>query len=642
MADEYDRDPESLESSRSSESPLSFFPTVKLQVAAALRSAWQEGYGLPQFRADLLAGIIVGIVALPLSMALAIASGVPPQHGLYTAIVAGGVIAVLGGSRTQISGPTAAFVVILAPISAKYGIGGLMMASLLAGIMLTIFGLIRLGKFIEYIPYPVTTGFTAGIATVIATLQLKDFLGLTVAKMPEEYVERVEALVHALPTTHPASLGIGLLTLLTLLVWPRLNKRIPAPLVALTVSAVAAFLVKKFAPEWEVATIGSRFSYVVEGITHAGIPRMPPLPLLPWHMPGGDGQPLQLSFHLIHELFPSACAIALLGAIESLLSAVVADGMAGTRHDSDTELFAQGIGNMISPFFGGFAATGAIARTATNIRSGGRSPVAAIIHAVFVLLAVLLLAPLVAYLPMAGLAALLLIVAWNMSEIKHFIHLLRVAPRSDVLVMLACFSLTVLFDMVVGVTTGVVLAAFLFMHWMARMSKVRTVEEWHPALREPLPPNTILYEIAGPLFFGAAQKAMATLSEINSQTRTVILNLEAVPVMDATGLVNLESLLQKLEAEKIYVLLAGVQPQPALVLAKAGIHKKERRLEICKKLQTAFELAGVRAAEYAEAERAATAASFLRTFSPERARSQTGSGRTTGSLRPDNKPDSKS
>ncbi|MBI4749485.1 MAG: C4-dicarboxylic acid transporter DauA [Acidobacteria bacterium] len=594
------------------------FTSFKVQPAFALREAFRAGYSASDFRADALAGIIVGIVALPLSMALAIASGVAPQHGLYTAIVAGTIIAVLGGSRTQISGPTAAFVVVLAPISAKFGLGGLLLASLMAGVMLTIFGVMRLGKFIEYVPYPVTTGFTSGIAVVIATLQFKDFLGLSVPHMPDEYLERVEILVLALPTTRWEDFVIGILTLTLLLVWPRLTKRIPAPLVALVVAALSAFLLRKYIPGFDVATIGSRFSYEIDGLKQAGIPRLPPLPALPWNFPGADGKPLVVTFHLIHELFPSACAIAMLGAIESLLSAVVADGMAGTQHDPDAELFAQGLGNMLSPFFGGFAATGAIARTATNIRAGGRSPIAAIVHALFVLLAVLMLAPVVAMLPMAALAALLLIVAWNMSEAKHFVHLLKVAPRSDVVVMLVCFLLTVVFDMVVGVSAGMVLASFLFMHWMARISNVQLIEDYHPTLREPLPKGTILYEIAGPLFFGAAQKAMATITEVADGTRTIILNIQSVPVMDATGLVNLQSLLDRLLDEKIYVIITGIQPQPATVLARARVRKKPRQLELCKKLETAVALAKVRADEFAEAERAARSTGFLHSLTPER------------------------
>jgi SulP family sulfate permease len=534
-----------------------------------------------------MAGLVVGIVALPLSMALAIASGVPPQHGLYTAIVAGGLIAAFGGSRTQVSGPTAAFVVVLTPISAKFGIGGLLVATLMAGLILMALGLAHLGKLIQYIPHPVTTGFTAGIAVVIATLQLKDLLGLRIAAMPEHFLERVYALAAALPTVRVAEFSIGLLTLAILIIWPKITKRVPAPLVALTIASLSCIVLSRLIPDFEVATIGSRFSYIEDGITHAGIPRTPPLPVLPWTLPGAGGQPFVLSFDTLRQLLPAGFAIAMLGAIESLLSAVVADGMARTKSDPDAELIAQGIGNVVSPFFGGFAATGAIARTATNIRSGGRSPVASIVHALFILGAVILLAPIVSYLPMTSLAALLLIVAWNMSEVKHFVHVLKVAPKSDVAVQLTCFSLTVVFDMVVSVTAGVVLAALLFMRRMAEITGVRLAEGAHPELREPLPPGVILYQIAGPLFFGAAQKAMSALETISGQARTVILHIEAVPAMDATGLVNLESAIERLHHEKTFVILAGVQPQPAKLLEKAGITFEEDRLAICATLEAA-------------------------------------------------------
>ena len=308
------------------EAALSVLPTIGLRPAAALREVLKAGYDRRKFKDDVLAGVVVGIVALPLSMALAIASGVPPQHGLYTAIVAGTVIAILGGSRAQISGPTAAFVVILAPIAARYGLGGLLVASLMAGVILVGLAVARLGKLIQYIPYPVTAGFTAGIATVIATLQLKDFFGLRV-DLPEDYLGRVEALALAAPTVTPAAVGVGAVTLLVLLFWPRVTKRVPAPLVALVAGALAAYALQRIDPRLAVLTIGSKFSYVVGGVTHPGIPNLPPLPILPWHLPGPGGAPLSLSFETIRELGPSAFAIAMLGAIESLLSAVVADGL---------------------------------------------------------------------------------------------------------------------------------------------------------------------------------------------------------------------------------------------------------------------------------------------------------------------------
>lgn len=567
------------------------FSWPRFRPAHALREALRNGYRSNQLRDDILAGIVVGIVALPLAMALAIASGVPPQYGIYTAIVSGGLICLLGGSRTQVSGPTAAFVVILSPIAIKFGLGGLILATLLAGIMLVGFGLARMGKFIEYIPSPVTTGFTAGIAVVIAVLQLKDLLGLTVTHMPEHFPERVQALVSALPSARLSDLAIGLLTLTILFTWPKINRRLPAPLVALFLSALAAYLLAHYWPGFNVATISSRFSYTADGLQYAGIPRTPPLLALPWNLPGPDGQPIGISLALIRELLPSAFAIAILGAIESLLSAVVADGMANTKHDPDVELFAQGVGNIVGPFFGAFAATGAIARTATNIRSGGRSPIAAFTHAVFVLLAVLLFAPLVGYLPMASLAALLIMVAWNMSEAKHFYRMVKIAPVSDVLVLIACFSLTVLFDMVIGVSVGLVLSALLFMHWMAITSKVRVFERHHPNLQVTLPNETILYEITGPLFFGAAQRAMSALNSIGRTTKIVILYMGLVQIIDATGLVNLESVLEELKKKGVLVILAGVRKQPATALAKAGIQEAEGHLIICKNFQHALEIA---------------------------------------------------
>jgi SulP family sulfate permease len=556
-----------------------------LRPASALRAALGNSYSRDDLRSDLLAGIVVGIVALPLSMALAVASGVAPQYGLYTAIIAGAVIAALGGSMVQVSGPTAAFVVLLAPISARFGVGGLVVATLMAGIILMLMGIIRLGGLIQFVPYPVTTGFTTGIAVVIATLQLKDFLGLTVDRMPEHYLERVAALFRALPTVQWDDLGVGAFTLALLLLWPRITRKVPAPLVALSIATLAGALLAQWMPGFEVATIRSRFQYEIGGQIFQGIPQLPPLPVLPWTLPGPDGRPLGLSLDLLRDLAPSAFAIAMLGAIESLLSAVVADGMTGGSHDPDAELMAQGTGNLIAPFFGGIAATGALARTATNIRSGARSPFAAIFHALFVLLAVLALAPVLGYLPMASLAALLLIVAWNMSEIKHFLHALRVAPKSDVLVLLTCFFLTVVFDMVVSVTVGVMLAALLFMRRMAEVSGVRLVDQ-HPLLTG-LPKSVLIYEVAGPLFFGAAQKAMSALHRVPTGIKVVLLDLSSVPARDATGLVSLETAVERLQALGVFVILAGVQAQPLEVLAKSGIHRREDRIAVFPSMEDA-------------------------------------------------------
>ncbi len=557
--------------------------------ATALLAAWSEGYGLSTLRADLLAGVVVGIVALPLSMALAIASGVPPQHGLYTAIVAGGVVPLLGGSRVQVTGPTAAFVVVLAPVAHRFGPAGLLLATAMAGALLLLLGVAHLGRLIEFVPYPVTTGFTAGIAVVIATLQVKDLLGLSVPEMPEHFLERAAALARALPSSHWPDAAIGGLTLATLLLWPRLTRRVPAPLMALTAAAVTAAVATRVLPGFEVATIESRFSYRMGGATGAGIPPLPPLPVLPWSLAGADGRPLELSLDLVRQLLPSAFAIAVLGAIESLLSAVVADGMTGGKHDPDAELMAQGTGNLIAPFFGGIAATGAIARTAINIRSGARSPLAASFHAVVVLAAVVSLAPLLGHLPMASLAALLLLVAWNMSERDHFLHILRVAPRHDAAVLLVCFGLTVAFDMVVAVSVGVVMAALLFMKRMSDVAEVRLVDAQIHSFDQPLPRGVVHYEVAGPLFFGAAQKAMAALEAVDTGVRVVLLDLRSVPVLDATGLVGLESAFERLHRAGALVVLGGVQPQPLRVMARAGWRERHGRIVIYRSFEHAVE-----------------------------------------------------
>jgi SulP family sulfate permease len=568
--------------------------------AAALRAVLREGYGWRELRSDLLAGLTVGVVALPLAMALGIAVGVAPQNGLYTAIVAGGVVALLGGSRTQVTGPTAAFIVVLVPIVTKFGLAGLLISGILGGLILIGLGLGRLGRFIELMPHPVTTGFTAGIATVIATLQLKDVLGVQLAAVPGDVAGRLHAIWQARATISVAEVGIAALTLALLLGVPRLTRRVPAPLIALPVAAIAAVVLAHAVPGHAVATIASRFHAVLPGgRVVEGVPPLPPLPMLPWHAPGPGGAPLVLSLGTLRELLSAGFAVAMLGGIESLLSAVIADGMAGTRHDPDAELLALGIGNVVAPFFGGIPATGAIARTATNIRSGARSPFASIVHALTVLAAVLALAPLIGRLPMASLAALLLVVAWNMSEAKHFAHVLRVAPRSDTLVLLTCFALTVLFDMVVAVSVGIVLAALLFMRRMAELTQARLTgpgpeagEAGGPsALPAALAGKVAIYEIAGPLFFGAAQRAMASLGAISGQVQVVVIRLDAVPTMDATGLVALESALAALTKQGCVAVLAGLQQQPAELLERAGFRHKPWRLMMRADLASALEAA---------------------------------------------------
>jgi SulP family sulfate permease len=405
--------------------------------------------------------------------------------------------------------------------------------------------------------------------------------------VPADVFGRLRAIWVARGTISVAEIGIAAFTLALLLGVPRLTRRIPAPLVALPLAAVAAAILARAFPGHAVATIASRFHAVLPGgAVVDGVPSLPPLPMLPWHAAGPGGAPFVFSAGALRELLSAGFAVAMLGGIESLLSAVIADGMAGTRHDPDAELIALGVGNVVAPFFGGIPATGAIARTATNIRSGARSPVAAIVHALTVLIAVLALAPIIGRLPMASLAALLLIVAWNMSETKHFAHILRVAPRGDVVVLLTCFALTVLFDMVVAVSAGVVLAALLFMRRMAELTHARLTG---PEGAEPgrdaagaLPPalagKVALYEIAGPLFFGAAHKAMASLGAISAGVRVVVIRLEHVPTMDATGLVALESAIAALTKQGCVAILTGLQQQPAELLERAGFRHKPWRL----------------------------------------------------------------
>ena len=559
-----------------------------LPFATALRDKLRGGYDLTKLQADLLAGITVGIVAVPLAMALAIGSGVPPQYGLYTAIVAGLLIALTGGSRFSVSGPTAAFIVILHPIAEKYGLGGLVTAGFMAGIMLIGMGVGRMGKLIQFIPYPVTTGFTTGIAVVIASLQFKDFFGLQLAVQPEHFLERIWLSGQALPGLHLPDFLIGGITLALLLLWPRLKTGFPAPLVGIVIATALAWLLSRTVDGFQVATIASRFSYVQGGETLPGIPPFLPQFMLPWQLPGPDGQPIGMSLGLLEELLGPAMAIAVLGAIESLLCAVVADGMTGTKHDPDAELIGQGIGNVIGPFFGGIAATGALARTAANIRAGARGPLAAVFHALFILLVLLALAPLLGYMPMAALAALLLLVAWNMSELKHFRHIFQVAPGSDILVLLVCFGLTVVFDMVIAISVGVVLAALLFMNRMAELTGGKHIEADHPHLESPLPEGVRLYEVSGSLFFGAAEKAMSALHDIGAQPRAVIINIEDVTVMDVSGLVALDSAIERLRSDNILVAIAGVHGQPALLMRRAGLHNIPGKLLLSASLPQAL------------------------------------------------------
>ena len=561
---------------------------LSLPVARALRDALTSGYGRRDFMGDLTAGITVGIVALPLAMALAIASGVAPQQGLYTAIVAGALIALTGGSRVNVSGPTAAFVVVLLPIAQRFGLGGLLTASAMAGVILLVMGLARLGRFIELVPYPVTVGFTSGIAVVIATLQLKDFLGLPVGTLEGHYWEKLGVLLGALPGTHAADLLIGALTLGVLILWPRLGLRFPGHLVALLAGSLLSLLLARIGPEWTVDTIGSRFTWTAGTQVGHGIPPFLPQWQWPWTQPGPDGQALGLSVSLLRDLLGPAFAIAMLGALESLLCAVVADGMAGTRHDPNAELVGQGLGNIVAPFFGGIAATAAIARTATNIRAGARSPLASVIHAGVVLIAVVALADLLAYLPMAALAGLLLMTAWNMSEARHFMHVLRRAPGSDMMVLLTCFSLTVLFDMVVAVTVGMGLAAILFIKRVIDLTEGRLLSAngaAGPTAAEL--PGVLVYDINGPLFFGAAQKALRTLHTVDPGLRVLILDMTDVQLMDMTGMTALEELVQQAQRQHQTVILCGLAPRLILKLRRVGLRRIKGEVEYARDLEEA-------------------------------------------------------
>jgi SulP family sulfate permease len=583
--------------------------TAKDLVGWGLRQKLREGYTRQDFRADLMAALVVGVVALPLSMALAIASDVPPQYGLYTAIIAGITCALLGGTRFQVTGPTAAFVVILVPIVHAHGIGGLLVAGMMAGVMLVLMGLARLGKLMQFVPHPVTSGFTMGIGLVIALLQLKDAFGLKACPasgpMPAGCLAKSEGTIDYLGRLFEArggingwDLAIAVLTLALLILIPKIIKRIPAPLIALTLVSIAVLLAQRLFPDawhFHATTIGSKFHYTLSGgQTGNGIPPLPPLPMLPWNIVDGTHPAFSLDYHTIRELLPSAFAIAMLGAIESLMAAVVVDGMSGTRHDPNAELIALGVGNILCPFFGGLAATGALARTATNIRAGARSPLAAVMHAIFILACTIALAPLVGYLPMAGLAALLILVAKNMSEARHFFRLSRIAPKHDVIVMLTCFGLTVVFDMVIAVTVGVVLAALLFMRRMSVLTKAELEE---PAeLKVDVPPGVRVYEIAGPLFFGAAKSAMEVLHTVGDKDHTYVLDMKAVPTIDATGLVALESVLDRLRRSKIKVIFAGLAPEISEVLDRAGIKREAGKIAYAPDVETAISMAIVHAA----------------------------------------------
>ncbi|UTW02632.1 C4-dicarboxylic acid transporter DauA [Amphritea atlantica] len=563
---------------------------------SALRESLKEGFTLASLYRDLMAGITVGIIAIPLSMALAIASGVPPQYGLYTAIIAGILIPLTGGSRYSISGPTAAFVVILYPVAQKFGLSGLLIASLMAGVMLVIMALSRLGRLIEYIPEPVTLGFTSGIAVVIATLQMKDFFGLRLEEMPEKYIDKVLALINALPTLIPAEFTIGAATLAVLILWPRLRIPIPGHLPAVALGVVLSLVL--IASGFDIQTIGSRFSYeLIDGTVGQGIPPALPEFNWPWLQPGPDGKPIDWDFHKLTELIPIAFSIAMLGAIESLLCAVVLDGMSGKRHHSNVELLGQGVGNLVTPWFGGITATAAIARSAANYRAGAQSPLAAVIHGLVVLASLLLLAPWLAYIPMASMAAMLLMVAWNMSEAPKVKELLKKAPTGDILVLLTCFSLTVMIDMVVAISFGIVLASLLFMRDIAQMTRVIEISDNRKHVPETLPEDWGVYKISGPLFFAAADRIFSEMLMISENKHCIILYMDAVPILDAGGLSALNHFLETKFNTGSFVIIADLQFQPLKNIAKAGLKPIDKKLVFTPTLAEAISVAGSKVIE---------------------------------------------
>jgi SulP family sulfate permease len=517
----------------------------------AILSAF-AGYRRADFFADLSAGLTVGIIALPLAIGFAIASGVTPQQGLWTGIVAGLVVALLGGSRFQIAGPTGAFVPVLFSIVAQFGYGGLALAVMMAGVMLIVVGTLKMGRMLRFFPYPVIAGFTSGIAVIIFCGQLNEFLGLGL-KMPEHVPQQLTALATHLANVNWYTLATGALSLSIIYLWPRLTKRVPASIVAVILTA----LVAHFAG-WPVATIGSKFG---------GIPSGWP----GWHFP-------VISLDTMRQLMVPAFTIAALGAIESLLSAVVADGMAETHHDPNQELIGQGIANILSPLVGGIAATGAIARTAANIRNGARTPVAGIVHSLVLLTVALIAAPLVAYIPLAALSAILLTVAVRMAEAHTFVELWR-GPRSDFGVMATAFGLTVVFDLTIGVGAGMIMAVVLFLRQMESVSHIRLVTPesepegtgTHSMRGKDIPEGVVLYRIEGPLFFAAAENLEHALRGSGGTPKAVIFRMRNVPAMDASGLHAFRVAIQKLHRDGAKIFLTAVQPQPMKVMYESGL-----------------------------------------------------------------------
>lgn len=532
-------------------------------------------YDRHKFGADLVAGLTVGVVALPLAMAFAIASGVPPQAGIFTAVIAGFLISALGGTQVSIGGPTGAFIVILAGIAAKYGLENLAICTVLAGALLVAMGFARLGGAIKFIPYPVTMGFTSGIAILIFSTQIKDFLGLQVDKVPSEFVPKMQTLIGHLGTVNWSTLLLGVGSLALIKLWPqKIQRRVPGSIVALILgTAVVAAL------GLHVETIGSRFGDIPQGLPALKIPTF--------------------DWETIQHLFQPAVTIALLAAIESLLCAVVADGMTGQRHDSNQELIAQGLANIVSPLFGGIAATGAIARTATNIRCGGRSPVAGIIHSGTLLLILLIAAPLAKYVPLATLSAVLITVALHMGEWHNFSRLAR-WPKSDAVVFLSAFTLTVLIDLTIAVEIGMVLAAVLFIKRVSETTEISEVRHdtesegaVHSLEGKVIPTGVMIYEVSGAFFFGAADKLESALRRLKEEPEVLIIRMRHVQSMDATGLNALEDLVERLQRHGKFVIISGAQAQPLAVIEKAGFVEVIGRENFCENVTAALDRAKV-------------------------------------------------
>ncbi|MEO6209534.1 MAG: SulP family inorganic anion transporter [Gemmatimonadaceae bacterium] len=515
-----------------------------------------RSYDRTQFASDAIAGVIVGVVALPLAIAFAIASGVTPDRGLWTAIVAGVIISALGGSRVQIGGPTGAFVVIVYAIVQKYGIDGLTVATLMAGVILVVMGLARFGSAIKFIPHPLVIGFTSAIAVIIFSGEVKDFLGLQMGAVPAPFLAKWGAYASAIATASPAALAVSMAALAIILVWPHVSRRIPGPFVALIATTVGAAVL-----HLPVETIGSRFGDIAASVPHPHFPH--------------------LTFEQVTSLVGPAFTIALLAAVESLLSAVVADGMIGGRHRSNMELVAQGIANIASPLFGGIPATGAIARTATNVKNGGRTPVAGLVHALTLLVITVAAGRWAAYIPMATLAAILVVVAYHMSEWRSFIAELR-SPKSDVAVLLTTFLLTVLVDLTVAISVGMVLAAFLFIRRMASLTNVSIITrelqfglEADGGAEELLdaaavPAGVEVYEINGPFFFGAAQSFKDAVSQVAGHPQVLVLRMRNVPAMDSSGMHALLDVVRRSRKEGTSVVLSGLHTQPLAALTDAG------------------------------------------------------------------------